>query len=314
MAIELFPFCLQDPDYKIVLSAYPFVTQKLLREGDDDSFRAALNAILYPAGEDGVKQARPSPRRIAALINNALGRVAVTSDPSVMLDLDAMPSEEDAASLTESIAFLGSDRAGSIRKVLVDELVNGADLVLRSVTRRVAMSLQSTTSIPLPLPNIPFLPQPRLPLFNPISLVPEGIRTSSLDRIAPSLTPEEEIYAGDMLELTKTLTGLDVGELAVGFNSPRQLLSVFGPAIISLSQIAREGSNKLSTASALDGSDSSSKELLDLILPRRQSRSEPSLDPDMQLRLDARIALQSIAQEVVERLRTQQNSRLGFTE
>jgi hypothetical protein len=305
---------LQDPDYKIILSAYPFVTQKLLREGEDDSFRAALNAILYPTGEDGVKQARPSPRRIAALINNALGRAAVTSDPSVMLDLDAMPSEENAASLTESIAFLGSDQAGSIRKVLVDELVNGADLVLRSVTRRVAVSLQNTTSIPLPLPNIPFLPQPRLPLFNPISLVPEGIRTSQLDRIAPVLTPEEEIYAGDVLELTKTLTGVDIGDLAVGFNSPRRLLSVFGPAITSLSQITREGASSPSVASAFNDTDSSSKELLDLILPRRQGHSESSLDPDSQLRLDARIALQSIAREVVSRLQTQQNSRLGFSE
>jgi hypothetical protein len=301
---------IQDPDYKIVLAAYPFVTQKLLRDGGDESFRMALNAILYPASPDGVRKPRPSPRRIAALVNNALGRAAVASDSSVMLDLDALPAEENAATLTESIAFLGSDRAGSIRSILIDEIVNGADLIIRSAARRLASSVEGTRSIPLPLPQLPFMPQPRLPILNPLNLIPKDLRQSTLDRVAPILTAEEEIYASDVLELTKTLTGLDVEDLILRLSSPQQLLSALGPAVVTL----RQGPEQFrpSEGSQFSAADGSSTELLNLFMPQTFARRESTESPEDQLKADARAALQSIIQQVIERLRVRQSKRLGF--
>jgi hypothetical protein len=298
-----------DENYKIVLSAYPFVTRKLLKEsGSDDSFRSALNAILYPISEDGVKQTRPSPRRVVSLINSALGRAAVSSDSSIMIDLDSVPDEEDAASLTESIAFLGSDKAGAIRSMLVDELCTGVDLVLRSTSRRVAANVVAATSIPVPfLPTIPFLPRPRIPVFNPAALIPEGTRDAALDRLAPPLTRDEDIYAGDLLELSKSLLGIDLRDIVSGsFASPQNVAQVIGPA---LSGLIRRDSSSMSEG----GFDGSGQELLDLLLMPSRISSTFS-DPSFSSKAEARIALQSIINEVFDKLLQLQWQRFGMSQ
>lgn len=300
-----------DPDYKIVLSSYPYVTRKLLRENGEESFRTALNAILYPRSSNGARQPRPSPRRIAALINSALGREAVANNPSTLLDLDGLPSEEDAASFTESVAFLGREDAKSIRCILVEELVTAGDLLLRRAVRQLASSIQGTTSVQVPGLAIPFFPRPRLPVFNPISLIPESIRDSFLDKIAPSLSAEDSVYVNDITELLKSLLGIDVERVATAFRSPQELISVLSPAVAT--QVFKSGTTWDSTMrSAKDSGDRS--ELADLLvrllLPSaftpasaRKLESNPTLS-------EARNALKDIAEEVLARLQKIQQSRL----
>lgn len=292
-----------DPDYKIVLSAYPFVTRKLLQDGgDSDSLRAALNEILYPRSADGRQQERPSARRVISLLNNALGRAARSSDSSAMLDLDAVPV--DAASLTEAVAFLNTPEAAAIRTILVDEVVSAADLVLRSLSRRFALSLQGDMDIPLPLPSIPFLPKPRIPVLNLFRLIPETLRDSTMDRVAPALTSEEAIFVGDIGELSKSLLGVDLQDLVLSVASPRKLASLVGPmASAAIKGSSRPTGNDILSGAASDDEEAQSlrKEFFDL-LPRPGSTTQT----------DARVAAEAIGSEVFGRLRSIQEKRLGF--
>lgn len=303
-----------DPNYKIVLSAYPFVTRKLLEEAEDDSFRTALNAILYPISDDGVKQPRPSPRRILALINNALGRAAAADASDGMIDMDALP--EDAASLTETLAFLGSDKAGAIRQVLVEQLAVGVDLVLRSATRRIATSVQNFTSFKLPTPSLPFLPQPRVPVLNPLNLIPDTIRNTVVDQVAPPLSTEEDIYVGNILEVSETFLGIDLQAIATGVLSPQQVLQVLSPVLVAMSGQAVSGTVARETQ---ENSERFLQELVTL-LPQPSSFwqfgtnapfDEKSVgEASDAYRLKARSSLISIAQDVFNRLRDEQKGRL----
>ncbi len=279
-----------DPSYKIVLSAYPFVARKLLqKEGaDDEDFRAALNAILYPVDAAGVKQPRPSARRILALINNALGRAAASQAADGMFDLDALP--EDTASLSETLAFLDTDKAAAIRRVLVDELVVGADLLLRSFGRRLATSVENLTSVRIPAPTLPFMPTPRLPVLNPVALIPQAMRAAAIDRVAPPLTPDEDIYVADIIDLGQTFLGVDLQAVFSGVVSPTQIFAKFRDALTSSG--ASEGRV--------------TQELISLLAPsggRNLSNDEADR---------ARSAMQSITTEVVQRLTKMNRERVGI--
>jgi predicted unusual protein kinase regulating ubiquinone biosynthesis (AarF/ABC1/UbiB family) len=318
-----------DPDYKIVLSSYPWVARKLLQESGDETLRAALNEILYPRSADGRQQPRPNPRRVIALLNNALGRAARTSDlsPAKMLDLDAVP--EDAASLTETLAYLGSDKADAIRGILVNEIVVASDLVLRNSTRKLASSLQGAFGIDLPLPSIPFLPRPRIPLPNLFALLPETLRDQALDRVAPALSSEEDVYAGDLGELCKSLLGFDIQDLIVGLASPQKVAALVGPVIMSA---MRQPSNSRSSAkyagfaaqsspkagAASETSESLTREFLDLLpFPNVFSRggsisSAGGSSSGDATRQQARASLEAIGLEVFGQLRKLQEERLGL--
>lgn len=288
-----------DPDYKIVLSAYPFVTRKLLQDGgDSESLRTALNEILYPRSPDGRQQTRPSARRVLALLNNALGRAASASDSSGTLDLDAVP--DNAASLSEAVSFLNKPEATAIRTILVDELVSGADLVLRSLTRRLALSLQGDMSISLPFPNIPFLPKPRVPVLNLFTFIPESLRDSTVDRVAPALSDEEAIFVGDIGELSKSVLGLDLQDLVLSVTSPAKLASLVG--LFASSALQR--SLIRSDDSADDSGDSRSlRQEFFALLPR----------PGGGAQTEAQVAAESIGSEVFGRLRATQETRLGLS-
>jgi aarF domain-containing kinase len=302
-----------DPDYKIVLSAYPFVTRKLLRESGDESLRAALNCILYPRSADGRPQPRPSPRRVVALLNNALGHAARSSNTSAVLDLDAVP--DDAASVTEAIAYLGTGKADAIRDLLVDELVLASDLVLRKMTRQFAARLQEDVSVSLPFPSVPFLPQPRLPLPNPFALVPDSVRDMALDRVSPALTTEEDVFVGDLGELSKALLGVDLQALVVNFASPQKLVSLVGPAAFGAMRRAATttDSDRVAAAAAAAAGESEplTQELLDLLpRPAVLGRRGESLDGT---KAEARAAVEAIGLEVFGKLRKIQEDRLGLT-
>lgn len=296
-----------DEDYKIVLAAYPFVTRLLLEQSGDESLRTALNEILYPRSPGGKRQPRPSPRRVIALLNNALGRAASSAESDAMLDLDAIP--DDAASLSESVAFLATAEAGAIREILVDELVSGADLVIRSLSRRVATSMQGDIIIPLPLPSVPFLPKPRFSLPNPINAIPEGVRDDTLKRVAPPLSPEEDVFVGDIFELSKSVLGLDLQDIVSGATSPQQLLSILGPAVMgAIRKTTPEGNTVSAATSSVGEVDSLLLEIVDL-LPRPVGFGSSSSDDAGEA---ARAAASALCFEVLDRLKDIQQERLGF--
>jgi hypothetical protein len=266
---------------------------------------------------------------VIALLNNALGRAARTSDlsPAKMLDLDAVP--EDAASLTETLAYLGSDKADAIRGILVNEIVVASDLVLRNSTRKLASSLQGAFGIDLPLPSIPFLPRPRIPLPNLFALLPETLRDQALDRVAPALSSEEDVYAGDLGELCKSLLGFDIQDLIVGLASPQKVAALVGPVIMSA---MRQPSNSRSSAkyagfaaqsspkagAASETSESLTREFLDLLpFPNVFSRggsisSAGGSSSGDATRQQARASLEAIGLEVFGQLRKLQEERLGL--
>jgi len=87
-----------DPQYKLVMEAYPFVARKLLSE-DRPEIQKALQEVLYGAGTgEGTIRAD----RLAAIINSAMGRVVQNS--SAFVDFDTVP--EDGVSLSEGLSYI----------------------------------------------------------------------------------------------------------------------------------------------------------------------------------------------------------------
>mmetsp|Transcript_2976 Transcript_2976/g.5815 ORF Transcript_2976/g.5815 Transcript_2976/m.5815 type:complete len:874 (-) Transcript_2976:290-2911(-) len=210
-----------DPDYGLVIEAYPFVARKLLSE-DRPELQRALQQVLYSGPNNG--GAGLTPARLAALLNSAAGIVA-KQDGAVFVDLDAVP--ESGISLSQALSFLLSPSAGSIRKLLADEAFTAADLLLRQAMRKSVPAIASALPQPprVPLPFIPPPPDPmqlQFPLFLPPqsggSFVPPRLTTASelLDIIAPRLTREEELYAISLVDLARTSLGEDAASLIAG--------------------------------------------------------------------------------------------------
>jgi aarF domain-containing kinase len=116
-----------DPSYGIIMEAYPFVARKLLSE-DRPEIQRALQEVLYSKSSDMKLQAT----RLNVLINSALG--IVSKSDSSFVDFDTLP--EDSASLESTLKLLLSPKAKSLRGILVEEVVNGLDIMLRSATRK----------------------------------------------------------------------------------------------------------------------------------------------------------------------------------
>ena len=142
-----------DPDYGLVLEAYPFVARKLLSE-DRPEVQRALQQVLYSGGEmNGVV----TPQRLAALVNTAAGIVA-RQEGAAFVDLDAVPA--DGISVTDAIAFVLSPQAASLRALLETEAITAADLLLRQALRKSVVA--AAAALPQP-PTLPFLPAPPNP-------------------------------------------------------------------------------------------------------------------------------------------------------
>ncbi|KAA8498519.1 putative aarF domain-containing protein kinase, chloroplastic [Porphyridium purpureum] len=213
------------PDYKLILSTYPYVARRLLRDSaDTDSFRMALNEILYGNTADeidlssGTKpKKRINPRRLVVLLNNALGKVAVASGTDDGSFVDAIP--EDEASLSQLVDLVLSDQAIGVRDALIEELTVGIDLVLRQLTRRSSEWISSTLLTPPRLPGpLSFMPPPPVP-------VPRKLIDEALARLAPPLSPEEQIYVNDLVLLSFDLLQIP-GDPEAALNSPLESLNV----------------------------------------------------------------------------------------
>lgn len=114
-----------DPNYQMVSQAYPFVVRKVLR--NQRGTAPLLRQMLYDPSTGGVRA-----QRLPALLNAALGYVA--DETEGFIDFDAVP--EQGASLQELLAFLLSPEARDLRPVLLSELTNAVDLLLRDRLRR----------------------------------------------------------------------------------------------------------------------------------------------------------------------------------
>ena len=114
-----------NPEYGIILEAYPFIARKLLTR-ESSTVQKALQEVLYSNNEDGTSGLKLS--RLLALLNNAAGSVA-TQDGAVFVDIDAVP--EDGISFQEGLKFMMSDDAESLRTLLEPEVDNIVDILTR---------------------------------------------------------------------------------------------------------------------------------------------------------------------------------------
>jgi aarF domain-containing kinase len=203
-----------DPSYGIILESYPFVARKLLSE-DRPEIQRALQQVLYAKGGDGLQTTR-----LSVLLNSALGVVARQSG-GAFVDFDSIP--EGAVDLTTSVKFLLSQKAVSLREVLVEEAVNAADILLRQAARK-AFS-QITTRLPVPPFFGRFLPRPeniRAPFlipspgggapFSTVFMTP----VEMLDIAAPKLTRDEEFFAISLSDAATQTLGNDAGVVVKG--------------------------------------------------------------------------------------------------
>lgn len=165
-----------DPDYGIIMAAYPFVARKLLKE-DRPEIQKALQEVLYARSDKGEGLLKGA--RLSVLINSALGIVAKNSGSFV--DLDSIPDE--AVSLDKAMKFLLSPRAASLRNVLVDEAVLAIDILLRQSARKASTFVIARSNV-LPripffgslLPSLPKLEDVPVPFFIP-QMTPEDLST-----------------------------------------------------------------------------------------------------------------------------------------
>eukprot|EP00468_Gymnochlora_sp_CCMP2014_P013038 CAMPEP_0167751766 /NCGR_PEP_ID=MMETSP0110_2-20121227/6762_1 /TAXON_ID=629695 /ORGANISM="Gymnochlora sp., Strain CCMP2014" /LENGTH=895 /DNA_ID=CAMNT_0007637301 /DNA_START=1562 /DNA_END=4249 /DNA_ORIENTATION=+ len=242
-----------NPDYGIIMEAYPFVARKLLRE-DRPEIQRALQQVLYGGGAGG----KLGSERLAVLLNSAMGVVA-RQDGGAFVDLETIP--EDAVALGPALKFVLSNRTVSLRNLLVEEVANAADILLRQAVRKAAGSVTSaiprppfpfipspdTIPIPLLLPSFSTAEQPTSSLSNkesdekkngesepvtrsvqtPVSVSPLLISPADfLDTAAPKLSREEQLYALSLKDLISTTLGPDAASIVAGdsFSDPASAL------------------------------------------------------------------------------------------
>jgi len=216
-----------DPDYGLIISAYPFVARKLLAS-DRPELQQALQEVLYSGASLGGAGGRGvvTPSRLASLLNSAAGIVA-KQEGQAFVDLDAVP--ETGISPGEALTYVLSDGAASLRTLLSTEAETAADLLLRQALRKSVPLIAA--AIPQP-PALFFLPPPPEPLELPLPLLlPESLSGSLsaanvrplltsgqqvLDALAPPLSREEELYAISLIDLARSSLGEETAALLSG--------------------------------------------------------------------------------------------------
>eukprot|EP00611_Tribonema_gayanum_P021307 TRINITY_DN4064_c0_g1_i4.p1 TRINITY_DN4064_c0_g1~~TRINITY_DN4064_c0_g1_i4.p1 ORF type:complete len:723 (+),score=280.48 TRINITY_DN4064_c0_g1_i4:457-2625(+) len=252
-----------DPDYKIVLEAYPYVTRRITTD-DSPLLRRALQDILYSRSTaDGTAAPALSITRLANLLTYAMGNTdAAAGGGPVFVDFDSVPST--GAKLNEVMGFLLGDSARSLRKALIGEIASATDLVLRQTTRRGLSRLEALLQPPPPpLPFLPRLPSLLLP-------VPKRL----LDALSPQLSIEEEIFAKSLTDLGLALLGVDADSAAaLDSGRPdvllRKLLSADNSSAQELLEFARTVQADSPQGQALM---ETGQEVFNLLVARQQER------------------------------------------
>jgi aarF domain-containing kinase len=302
-----------NPDYGIIMDTYPFIARKLLREGRPE-IQKALQEVLYSGGDEssGFKLTR-----LLALLNNAAGSVA-TQEGAAFVDLDSIP--ENGLSLDESLRFVLSDQAESLRTLLEPEVDNAVDILSRQVFRR-AMDEAIMTLTPRP-PSLPFLgdvfpagpklEEVPLPLLLPrvddqtgnLSRQPSVALLSLrefIDALAPKLTQDEEIFAIGLAEGAEEFLGRDISSLLKGEGvlSPRSMQVVLNGVRSGI--LGRQQAELVSSSAA-----KSVLEFVSRALPQ-QVQQPSSKDPDIYQTLEKlppqeRSRLDEILEELTQRV------------
>eukprot|EP00211_Chloroparvula_japonica_P001442 CAMPEP_0119138254 /NCGR_PEP_ID=MMETSP1310-20130426/25315_1 /TAXON_ID=464262 /ORGANISM="Genus nov. species nov., Strain RCC2339" /LENGTH=564 /DNA_ID=CAMNT_0007129429 /DNA_START=1 /DNA_END=1692 /DNA_ORIENTATION=+ len=207
-----------DPSYRLVLESYPFVARELASAGGGErpGLRRALAELITSDG------GQLQPRRLSNLISSAMGSVAAQG---TFFDPDAVA--EDPPDLQQQLRFLLSEQGRALREGFVEEeAVEAADLLVRQALRRAFASLPVPPSLPF-LPTANQLPVPTLlptvdGSWQPALAAPAKV----VEMAAPALSPQEEVYARGMSDLTAGALGLeDIGVEAVA--------SRLAPALVS---------------------------------------------------------------------------------
>jgi hypothetical protein len=214
-----------DPNYGIILQAYPFIARKLL-QSDRPEIQTALQEVLYNG--DG-SNSKLKLSRLLALLNNAAGAVA-TQDGAAFVDIDQVP--EDGISFKEGLKFLLSDSAEGLRNLLEPEVDTIVDILTRQMFRKAVSEAIIALTPPRP-PAIPFLgdllpPTPKLDEIPFPILVPSGVDgtgTPSLtvttmkqltDIVAPKLNQDDEIFALGLADAAQEFFGQEIGDFVRG--------------------------------------------------------------------------------------------------
>jgi len=214
-----------NPDYGLILEAYPFIARKLLTT-ESSTVQKALQEVLYSSNDDGTSGLKLS--RLLALLNNAAGSVA-KQDGAVFVDIDVVP--EDGISFQEGLKFMMSDDAGSLRTLLEPEVDSIVDVLTRQIFRQGIQEAVVTLTPPRP-PSIPFLgdilpPSPKLEEIPLPLLIPgaEGVRSSSFtvttikqltDAVAPRLSQDDELFALGLADAAEEFFGDGMGDFVRG--------------------------------------------------------------------------------------------------
>lgn len=301
-----------NPNYGIIMEAYPFIARRLMKEGRPE-IQKALQEVLYASGNgdgNGLKLSR-----LLALLNNAAGAVS-TQEGAAFVDLDAIP--ENGLSLTNGLKFVLSENAAGLRDLLDKEVDLAVDLLSRQIFRRAINEAVVALTPPRP-PSIPFLGDifPSPPAFEdiPLPILLPGIGNDGRNRpsvgiltlreftdlLAPKLSQDEEVFAisiadfvggeiGALLKGDKVLSqqsaNLMVRAIRSGALGRRDLLDVNSDAARSLLQFVE---NSLKTITS------------------RQSTSQASpLESELYdamgaLNSDERVILDNILQVLTER-------------
>jgi len=242
-----------DPDYQLVMESYPWIARKIVRDGDNPESERALNSILYGGGESLRGQ------RLSGILNSAMGAIAQDSGRAAFLDLDA---DNLDVGLGESVSYVLSDDASSLRGILEDEMEKLLSLTVQSQLRQTLRSaltralpqppallrglLPAPAELPLPL-LVPRLPEgvedaeilgaidspvaalsafPVTPVFEPASAVVEAV--------APPLQREEEIYLIAMRKGLEDILGADMDSVLAPSNVLSVLSRVLGVELPSV--------------------------------------------------------------------------------
>jgi len=113
-----------DPNFKMIMEALPFVSRRVMTaaSANNQTLRKALREILYANGS------RLRIARLRTLISSSQGLLI---DGKAFVDFDAPPKQMDAAAMRAALRFvLASDGGKVLRELLVDEIVDGVELLL----------------------------------------------------------------------------------------------------------------------------------------------------------------------------------------
>eukprot|EP00535_Pseudo-nitzschia_heimii_P005879 CAMPEP_0197176156 /NCGR_PEP_ID=MMETSP1423-20130617/2175_1 /TAXON_ID=476441 /ORGANISM="Pseudo-nitzschia heimii, Strain UNC1101" /LENGTH=906 /DNA_ID=CAMNT_0042625479 /DNA_START=161 /DNA_END=2881 /DNA_ORIENTATION=- len=214
-----------NPEYGIILEAYPFIARKLLTR-ESSTVQKALQEVLYSSNADGTSGLKLS--RLLALLNNAAGSVA-TQDGAVFVDIDAVP--EDGISFEEGLKFIMSDDAESLRTLLEPEVDSIVDILMRQIFRQGIQEAVVALTPPRP-PALPFLgdilpPSPNLEEL-PIPLLLPGaedgrspsVKVTTIKKlteaVAPKLSQDDELFALGLADAAQEFFGEGMGDFVRG--------------------------------------------------------------------------------------------------